>query len=134
MLSMFSGLGLSRDGSCAAVVSTNNSAAKDLLVSKRVERQAEAEAIATQALKRQQQKERQERTKKEKEAQQPVSALRQAMDFFAQEVDERESFVSRSTRRRHKSSGKRSTTRAEVAALAGASRGRRHRQLKYNRV
>ena len=116
------------------MVSTNNSAAKDLLVSKRVERQAEAEAIVTQAIKRQQQRERQERTKKEKEAQQPASALRQAMDFFAQEVDERESFVSRSTRRRHKSSGKRSNTRAEVAALAGAARGRRHRQLKYNRV
>uniref|UniRef100_M4BHP2 Uncharacterized protein n=1 Tax=Hyaloperonospora arabidopsidis (strain Emoy2) TaxID=559515 RepID=M4BHP2_HYAAE len=127
MLSMFSSLELALDGSCA-VVSSSKSAAKDLLASKSTERQAEADSIAAQALKRQQQKERQRLEEKE----QPVTALRQAMDFFAQEVDEHESFVSRSTRQRHKSSSKRNTRVG--AETLGAPRGRRHRQVKYNRV
>ncbi|KAE8883610.1 hypothetical protein PF005_g2292 [Phytophthora fragariae] len=124
MMSLFSELDLALNAS-GAVVAGGKSAAKDLLASKSAEKQAEAEIEASRALKRQQAKQQQSQEKK----QQPVTALSQALGLFDQEVDERESFMSRATKRRQKGSKK---TRG--ASSSTASRGRRQRQDKYKRV
>ncbi|KAG3118205.1 hypothetical protein PI124_g3556 [Phytophthora idaei] len=123
MMSMFSGLDLALDASGAIVSNANGgrSAAKDLLASKNAEKQAEAELAASHALKKQKQQQMQ---KKE----QPVTALGQALELFDREMDERESFMSRNTKRRQKGSKK---TRGGTPT---PSRGRRQRQDKYKRV
>ncbi|KAG2784088.1 hypothetical protein PC129_g11327 [Phytophthora cactorum] len=123
MMSMFSGLDLALDASGAVVSNANGgrSAAKDLLASKNAEKQAEAELAASHALKKQKQQQMQ---KKE----QPVTALGQALELFDREMDERESFMSRNTKRRQKGSKK---TRGGTPT---PSRGRRQRQDKYKRV
>ncbi|KAF1776706.1 P-loop containing nucleoside triphosphate hydrolase [Phytophthora cactorum] len=124
MMSMFSGLDLALDASGAVVSNANGgrSAAKDLLASKNAEKQAEAELAASHALKKQQQQKQQQMQKKE----QPVTALGQALELFDREMDERESFMSRNTKRRQKGSKK---TRGGTP-----SRGRRQRQDKYKRT
>lgn len=126
MMSMFSGLDLALDASGAVVSNAHGgrSAAKDLLASKNAEKQAEDELAASHALKKQQQKQLQQNQKKE----QPVTALSQAVALFDQEVDERDSFLSRNTKRRQKGGKK---TRG---ATTVPSRGRRQRQEKYKRV
>eukprot|EP00644_Phytophthora_capsici_P001531 jgi/Phyca11/505044/fgenesh2_kg.PHYCAscaffold_10_\ len=125
MMSLFSGLDLALDASGAVVSNTNGrSAAKDLLASKNAEKQAEAELAASQALKKQQQRQQQQNQKKE----QPVTALSQAIGLFTQELDERDSFLSRNTKRRQKGSKK---TRGSTST---PSRGRRQRHEKYKRV
>ncbi|KAG7384375.1 smg-9, nonsense mediated mRNA decay factor [Phytophthora pseudosyringae] len=119
VMSLFSDLDLALDAS-GAVVSTANggrSAAKDLLASKNAEKLAEAELAASHALKKQQQKQKQASQKKE----QPVTALSQALGLFDQEMDERDSFMSRNTKRRQKGSKK---TRGSTTT---PSRGRRQR-------
>ncbi|KAG6958207.1 hypothetical protein JG687_00009536 [Phytophthora cactorum] len=123
MMSMFSGLDLALDASGAVVSNANGgrSAAKDLLASKNAEKQAEAELAASHALKKQKQQQMQ---KKE----QPVTALGQALELFDREMDERESFMSRNTKRRQKGSKK---TRGGTPT---PSRGRRQRQDKYKRL
>ncbi|ETI57263.1 hypothetical protein F443_00415 [Phytophthora nicotianae P1569] len=123
MMSMFSDLDLALDASGAVVSNANGgrSAAKDLLASKNAEKQAEAELEASQALKKQQQKQMQKQEK-------PITALGQAMALFDKEMDERDSFMSRNTKRRQKGSKK---TRGGTPT---PSRGRRQRQDKYKRV
>ncbi|EGZ09800.1 hypothetical protein PHYSODRAFT_288499 [Phytophthora sojae] len=123
MMSLFSELDLALDASGAVVASS----AKDLLASKNAEKQAEAELEASRALKRQQNKLQQQNQKKE----QPVTALSQALGLFDQEVDERESFMSRNTKRRQKGAGK---NKARGGSSTTAARGRRQRQDKYKRV
>ncbi|KAF4038625.1 hypothetical protein GN244_ATG09150 [Phytophthora infestans] len=125
MMSMFSDLDLALDASGAVVSNANGgrSAAKDLLASKNAEKQAEAELAAAHEFKKQQQKQQQIQ-KKEK----PVTALGQAIDLFDKEMDERDSFMSRNTKRRQKGSKK---TRGGTST---PSRGRRQRHDKYKRV
>ncbi|CAI5708415.1 hypothetical protein KXD40_004909 [Peronospora effusa] len=121
MLSMFSGLDLTLDSSGAVVSHVNGgrSAAKDLLISKSTEKQAEAEFAALQALKKQQQKTQQQQNQQKDE---PVTALSQALSLFDQEMNDRDSFVSRNTKRRQKSGQK---TRGNTF------RSRLQRQKKY---
>ncbi|CAH0480075.1 unnamed protein product [Peronospora belbahrii] len=124
MLSMFSNLDLALDVK-GFIVSNGNgsrSAAKDLLTSKSIEKQAEAKCVAMQALRKQQQ---QQQNQKE----QPVTALSQALSLFDKEMDERDSFLSRNTKRRQKS-GKKTRSSSTVVSY----RGRIQRQNKYNRV
>ncbi|KAG6621369.1 SMG9 protein [Phytophthora cinnamomi] len=123
MASLFSELDLALDAS-GAVVAGGRSAAKDLLASKSAEKQAEAALDAERALKRQQQE-----TQKQNQKNQPVTALSQALGLFDQELDERDAFVSRNTKRRQKGGKK-----ARGAASTTAARGRRQRQDKYRRV
>ncbi|ETO86003.1 hypothetical protein F444_00403 [Phytophthora nicotianae P1976] len=127
MMSMFSDLDLALDASGAVVSNANGgrSAAKDLLASKNAEKQAEAELEASQALKKQQQKQMQKQMQKQEK---PITALGQAMALFDKEMDERDSFMSRNTKRRQKGSKK---TRGGTPT---PSRGRRQRQDKYKRV
>ncbi|CAI5736253.1 unnamed protein product [Peronospora destructor] len=126
MLSMFSGLDLTLDSSGSVVFNVNGgrSAAKDLLVSKSTEKQAEAELAALQARKKQQQKKQQQQNKKE----QPSTALSQALSVFDKEMKDRDSFLSRNTKRRQKSGKK---TRGSTTA---SLRGRLQRQKKYQRL
>ncbi|CAH0491827.1 unnamed protein product [Peronospora farinosa] len=120
MLSMFSGLDLTLNSSGAVVSHVNGgrSAAKDLLISKSIEKQAEAEFAALQALKKQQQKTQQQQNQKDE----PVTALSQALSLFDKEMNDRDSFVSRNTKRRQKSGQK---TRGNTL------RSRLQRQKKY---
>ncbi|OWZ21045.1 hypothetical protein PHMEG_0004471 [Phytophthora megakarya] len=115
MMSLFSDLDLALDASGAVV--SGGSAAKDLLASKNAEKQAEAEEAARHALRKEQQQKQQQQKKE-----QPVTALSQAIGFFDQEMDERDAFTSRNTKRRK---GKRGTS---------VVRGRRQRHEKYQRV
>ncbi|CAI5738302.1 unnamed protein product [Peronospora destructor] len=122
MLSMFSGLDLTLDSSGSVVFNVNGgrSAAKDLLISKITEKQAEAELAALQALKKQQQQQNQK--------EQPSTALSQALSVFDKEMKDRDSFLSRNTKRRQKSGKK---TRGSTPA---SLRGRLQRQKKYQRL
>ena len=123
MLSMFSGLDLTQDPDGIAVSNCKNgrSAAKDLLAAKSTAKQAETEFAALQAWKKQQ---RQQNRKKE----QSITALSQALSLFDKEMDERDSFVSRNTKRRQKN-GKKMRGGATVS-----SRCRNQRQAKYKHV
>ena len=129
MLSMFSGLDLTLDSSGSVVVTTSTgsrSAAKDLLLSKSTEKRAEAESAALQALQKQQQQQQ-----KKQQQEQPVTALSQALSLFDKEMNDRDSFLSRNTKRRHKSGKK---PRGDSAAAPASRRGRRQRQQKYHRL
>jgi mannitol-specific phosphotransferase system IIBC component len=119
MADLFSSLDLALNESGAVV---SGSAAKDLLASKTAQKQAEAELDAQHALKRQQQRAQRQQQRQE----QPVTALSQALGLFDQELDERDSFLSRNKRRQKSSKKARGGTTA--------SRGRRQRQEKYKRV
>ncbi|KAI9905988.1 hypothetical protein PsorP6_014304 [Peronosclerospora sorghi] len=94
MISSFSDLDLALDPT-GAIVSNGRSAAKDLLVSKSADKQAEAARAASQALLKKQQQQDAKKTP-------PVTALSQAMDSFEQELEERDAFLSRKTKRRQK--------------------------------
>lgn len=119
MVSMFSGLDLALDAN-GAVISNVFSAAKDLLVTKNAEKELEAQLAASYACKKElQQKERKNP---------PITALTQALELFDQEMDERNAFMSRHTKRRLKG-GKKSR-----GGILTPSRGRRLRYEKYKRV
>ncbi|KAG7386878.1 smg-9, nonsense mediated mRNA decay factor [Phytophthora boehmeriae] len=119
MVSLFDGLDLALSESGAVVSNAGGrSAAQELIASKNAEKQAEAALAASRDLKRQQQ----QKQKKE----QPVTALTQALGLFDQELEQRDSFVSRN-QRRQKSNKK-------TRGSATTARGRRQRQEKYKHV
>ncbi|CEG42698.1 uncharacterized protein PHALS_12952 [Plasmopara halstedii] len=122
ILSLFSELDLALDKTVTGDSQANHSssAAKSFLTSKNAEKQAEADFAALKALKREQQQ--------QQKREQPLSALSQALDIFDQEVEEREAFMSRQTKRRLKGNKK------ARGGLLTPSRGRRQRHDKYKRV